>query len=137
MQLNFLNWELVYKIVLDCNSFKYKQNRLSDARLMKNIVKRPACKWICITIFKQLWHSQTLSPSFNYAYISLKQSYKTPVKKDWMRIFLFRKLKAHNHLKLFIILYIFHVLKTFYIYQTIHLFPNKFKSLPSKFRKCF
>ena len=29
-------------------------NRLSDAHLMKNIVKKTACKWACITIFKQL-----------------------------------------------------------------------------------
>ena len=32
------------KIVLDCNSFKYKWNPLSDAHLMKNIVKKPTCK---------------------------------------------------------------------------------------------
>ena len=27
------------KILLDCNSFKYIENRLSNARLIKNIVK--------------------------------------------------------------------------------------------------
>ena len=101
---------------------------------MKNIVKKPTCKWACIISFKQLKHSRTLSPSFKYAYISLKQSYKTPVKMNLMKIILFR---AYEHLKLYIILYIFYVLIIFYIYQTIHSFPNKLKSLPSKFRKCF
>ena len=48
-----------------------------------------------------------------------------------MRIISF---KTYEHLKLYIILCIFRVLNTFYIYQTIHLFPNKFKSLPFKFR---
>ena len=63
------------KIVLDCNSFIYKLDRLSDARLMKIIVKTPTCKWACTTIFKQLLHSRTLS-SFQHAHISLKWSYK-------------------------------------------------------------
>ena len=74
---------------------------------------------------------KTLSPSFKYAYMSLKQSYQTPIKKDLMKIILFR---TYEHLKLYIILSIFHVL---YIYQTIHSLANKFKSLPSKFRECF
>ena len=91
----------VKKIVFDCNSFKYKQNRLSDARLMKNIVKKITCKWACITIFKQLQHSQTLSPSFKYTYTSLKQSQKTHFKKDLTRIILFR---TYEHSKLYIIL---------------------------------
>ena len=91
----------VKKIVFDCNSFKYKQNRLSNARLMKNIVKKITCKWACITIFKQLQHSQTLSPSFKYTYTSLKQSQKTHFKKDLTRIILFR---TYEHSKLYIIL---------------------------------
>ena len=94
----------VKKIVFDCNSFKYKQNRLSDARLMKNIVKKITCKWACITIFKQLQHSQTLSPSFKYTYTSLKQSQKTHFKKDLTRIILFR---TYEHSKLYIILCIY------------------------------
>ena len=69
---------------------------------------------------------------FKYSYISLKQSYKTSVKT--LSIIL---LRPYEHLKLYIILCIFHVLRTFYIYQTIHSFPIKFKSLPSKFRKRF
>ena len=93
---------------------------------------KTTCSWSCINIFKQLWHSQTLSSSFRYYYISFKQSYKISVKKDWMRIILFR---TYEHLKLYIILRIFHILKTFYIYQTLHLLSNKFKSLLSKFRK--
>ena len=67
-------------------------------------------------------------------HLSLKQSHKTPVKKDLMKIILFR---TYEHLKLNIIICIFHVLITFYIYQAIHSFPNKFNSLPSTFRKCF
>ena len=35
------------------------------------------------------------------------------------------------------ILCIFFVLIIFYIYQTIHSFPDKFRSLPTKFWKCF
>ena len=49
-------------------------------------------------------------PLFKYVYMSLKQSYKTPVKKNLMTIILF---KTYEHLKLFIILCIFHVLITF------------------------
>ena len=45
--------------------------------------------------------------------------------------------RTYEHLKLYIILCISHALISFYIYQTIHSFPNKFNSLPSKFRKCF
>ena len=123
----------VKKIVFDCNSFKYKQNRLSDARLMKITVKKATCKGACITIFKQLQHSQTLSPSFKQAYTSLKQSQKTHFKKDLTRIILFR---TYEHSKLYIILCIFHVLTTLYIYQIKHSFPNKFNSLPFKFWKC-
>ena len=100
---------------------------------MKHIVKIPTSKSVCTIIIKQLQHSQTLSPSFKYAYISLKQSYKTPIKKDFMRIIFFR---TYEGLKLYIILCIFCVLMIFYIYQTINSFPDKFKSLPSKFRKC-
>ena len=74
------------------------------------------------------------NPSLKYAYISLKQSYKTPVKKDLRRIILF---KIYERFKLYIILCIFCFLIIFYIYQTIHFFPNKFKSLRSKFHKCF
>ena len=121
----------VKKIVFDCNSFKYKQNRLSDARLMKNIVKKITCKWACITIFKQLQHSQTLSPSFKYTYTSLKQSQKTHFKKDLTRIILLRAFKIIHYS-----LYIFHVLITLYIQQIKHSFPNKFNSLPFKFWKC-
>ena len=62
-----------------------------------------------------------------------KQSNKT-LKKNLIKIILFR---TYEHLQLYILLLIFHVLTTFYIYQTIHLFPNKFNSLPSKFRKFF
>ena len=120
--------------MLDSNSFKYKYNRLSDARLVKNIVKKLTYNWACITIFKQLWHSKTLSPSVKYAYMSLKQSYKTPVKKDLMGIIL---LTTYEHLKLYIILCIFHVLKTFHIYQTTHSFPDKFKFLPPNFWNVF
>ena len=106
-----------FKIVLNCNSLTYKQIHLSDARLMKNIIKKTTCKLACVIIFQQLYHSRTLSPSSKDAYISLKQSYKTPVKKDLMRIILFR---TYEHLKLYIILYIFHVLMIFFIYQTMH-----------------
>ena len=59
---------------------------------------------------------------------------KTLIKKDLMRMMF---LRTYELLKLDIILCIFHVLISFYIYQTKHSFPNKFKSLPSKFRKCF
>ena len=41
------------------------------------------------------------------------------------------------HEKLYITICIFCVLIIFYIYQTIHIFPNKFKSLSSKFREYF
>ena len=51
-----------------------------------------------------------------------------------MRIILFRN---YGSLKLYIILYIFYVLIIVSIYQTIHSNNNKFKSLPSKFRKCW
>ena len=47
-----------------------------------------------------------------------------------MRIILFR---SYENLKLYVILCIFCVLMIFYIYQIIHSFPNKFKSLSSKF----
>ena len=57
---------------------------------MKNIVDKTTSKWVCITISEQLQHSQTSFPSFKYAYKSLKESYKTPVKNDLMRITLFR-----------------------------------------------
>ena len=60
----------------------YKINNLYDACLMKYIVKKATCKWAFIIIFKQLQHSQTFSLSFEYAYISFKQSCKAPVKKD-------------------------------------------------------
>ena len=60
-------------------------------------------------------------PFIKYAYISLKQSYKTHVKKNLMRIILFR---TYKHLKLYIILYIFHVEITFFIYQTMHSLPK-------------
>ena len=41
-----------------------------------------------------------------------KQSHKTPVKNDLMRIIL---LRTYEHLKLYIILYIFHVLIIFFM----------------------
>ena len=88
---------------------------------MVNIVKKPTCKWACIIIFKQLQHSGILSPSFKYVYISLNQSYKTAVQKDLMRVILFR---TYEHLKLYIILYIFYVAIIFLIYQTMHSLPN-------------
>ena len=75
------------------------------------------------------YHFQTaiafanLIPSFKYAYISFKQSYKTPAKKDLMRIILFR---TDEHLKLYIIFYLFHVLTVFFIYQIMYSLPNKF-----------
>ena len=97
---------------------------------------KESLKW-CIfnkNFLEKTKHSRTLSSSFNYVYISLKRSYRTPVKKSLMRIVLFR---SYEHLKLHIILRIFCVLIIFYIYQTIHSFPNKFKSLPSKFHKFF
>ena len=47
-----------------------------------------------------------------------------------MGIILFR---TYELLKLQVILCIFHVVISFDIYQTIHSFPNKFQSLPSKF----
>ena len=75
-----------------------------------------------------------LIPSFKYAYTSLKQSYKTPVKKDLMRIILFR---TYKHLKLSVILYIFHVLIIFLIYQTVRSLPSKIESLCSEFCKWF
>ena len=75
-----------------------------------------------------------LIPSFKYAYTSLKQSYKTPVKKDLMRIILFR---TYKHLKLSVILYIFHVLIIFLIYQTVRSVPSKIESLCSEFCKWF
>ena len=63
--------------MLDRNNFIYKYNRLSDARLMINIAKEP--------IMGLYHHFQT---AITFANISLKQSYKTPVKKDLMRIIL-------------------------------------------------
>ena len=59
---------------------------------------------------------------------------QNPVKKDLMRIILFR---TYELLKLYIALCIFHVLISFDIYQTMHSFPNKFQSLSSKFGKSF
>ena len=47
---------------------------LRDARLIKNIVKKPTCKWACIIIYRQLYHSLNLSTSFKYAYVILKQT---------------------------------------------------------------
>ena len=89
----------------------------------------------CSVLFKKWGVTSFLEQdTYKYAYISLKQQYKTPVKKDLMRIILFR---TYELLKLYIILCIFHVLISFDIYQTIHSFPNKFQSLSSKFRKCF
>ena len=121
--------------MLDCNSFFYQLNHLKGSRLMKNIVKKATCKWACTIIFKQLQHSGTLPTSFKYAYISFKtQSYKTPVKKDLMGIISSR---TNERLKVCIILWIFCVLIIFYTYQNIHSFSNKFKSIPSKFCKCF
>ena len=73
-------------------------------------------------------------PFIKYAYTSLKQSYKTPVKKDLMRIILFR---TYKHLKLSVILYIFHVLIIFLIYQTVRSLPSKIESLCSEFCKWF
>ena len=32
------------KIMLDCNSFICKWTRLSNTRIMKNVVKKPTCK---------------------------------------------------------------------------------------------
>ena len=119
--------------MLNYNSLRYKQNCLNDASRMKNIEEKQTCKQTCITMFKQLYHSQTFSPSFKYAYISFKQSCKTPVKMDLMRIVF---LRTYESFKLYIIVCIFHVLTTFYIYQNIHSFSSKFNSLPSKFRKC-
>ena len=121
------------KIMLDFNSFISKQNNLSDASLIKNIEEKPTCNWACKIVFKQLQRSGTFSPLLKYMYINLKLSYQTPVKKDMMRIILFR---TYEYLKLCIILYIFHVLRIFYIYQTISYHSNKFKSLSSKFCKC-
>ena len=57
------------KILVDCNSFIDKENHLSDARLMQNIVKKRTCNWACIIFFKQLYHLQTLILSFKFAYI--------------------------------------------------------------------
>ena len=51
-----------------------------------------------------------------------------------MRIILFR---SYEHLMFYIILCVFCALVIFYIYQIMHCFSNKFKSLPSKFPKCF
>ena len=51
-----------------------------------------------------------------------------------MRITLFR---TYERLKLYVILCIFYVLIISCIYQTIHSFPNKFKSLTSKSHKNF
>ena len=117
--------------LIDCNSFIYKENRLSHARLIKNIVKKRTCKWPCTIIFKLLWHLRTLSTSFKYEYISLKQSCKTPVKKDLMRIILFR---TYEHLKLYIIPRISCVLIIFYIYQTIHFFLINSSTYPPNLR---
>ena len=75
-----------------------------------------------------------LIPSFKYAYTSLKQSYKTPVKKDLMRIILFR---TYKHLKLSVILYTFHFLIIFLIYQTVRSLPSQIESLCSEFCKWF
>ena len=75
---------------------------------------------------------ETLSPSFTYMDVSLKQSYETPVKKNLMRITL---LRTYECLKLYFILYIFCSVIIFYIYQTMHSLSNNFKSLLSKFCK--
>ena len=102
--------------MLDCNSFVYEYC-LNGARLIENIVVKPTCKWVCIIIFKQLYHSRTLSPSFNFKYISLKQVCKTPV-KDLMRNSLFR---YQEHLKLCIILCIFRVLNFFFVFTKLYI----------------
>ena len=45
----------VFQIVqMELNRAKHDKNRLNDARLMINIVKKTTCKWACIIIFKHL-----------------------------------------------------------------------------------
>ena len=60
---------------------------------------------------------------FKYPYISLKQSCEIHVKKDLIRIILFR---TYKYSKLYIISYIFYVPIIVYICQTIHSFPTEF-----------
>ena len=45
--------------------------------------------------------------------------------------------KSNKCLKLRVIFCIFNILINFIIYKIIHSFPNKSKSLPTKFCKCF
>ena len=61
--------------------------------------EKATCKWTFILNFKQLWHFPISSPSYKYTNVSLKQSYKTPVKWDFRKIILF---KSYLHLKLYI-----------------------------------
>ena len=42
------------QIVLDCNSFIYKQNHLIDRCLRKNTEIKLTCNWACIIVFQQL-----------------------------------------------------------------------------------
>ena len=77
--------------------------------------------------------ASSFSNSYNIREPSLLNNH-TPVKKDLMRIILFR---TYEHLKLYIILCIFCVPISLDIHQSKHSFPNKFKSLLSKLSKCF
>ena len=106
----------------------------SVKHVSKEIVWKKQHKWNCISNFEQLQHWQTLTPSFNYTYISLEGSYGAALKKGLMRTFLF---KSNQRLKLYIIICILYVLIIFMIYQTVNSFPSTCKSWPTRLRNRF
>ena len=79
--------------------------------------KKSACKWAYIINFKQLIFLNLITV--------IQLVYKSPVKKDLMRIIF---LKSNECLKSHFILSILHVLLIFIIPETIHSFHNKCKA---------
>ena len=80
-----------------------------------------------------LW-KYNVRTNVNSDFFSFKKFYaKVSIARHFMIISLFKSCALQQQQ---MILYIFHVLIIFYIYQTIHSFPNKFKYLLTKFRRC-
>ena len=84
---HFIKISFCLKVVLDSNSFIYKYNCLSDARLMKILSENWHVNGF-VSSFSNSYNIRkpNLSPSFKYEYLSLKQSYKIPVKGTLMQI---------------------------------------------------
>ena len=124
----FKNCAWLQQFDMEIESFKW--HTLNEKMLWKNQHVNGL-----LSSFSNYYNIRESYPiSFIYAYISLKRSYKTPAKKNLIILILFR---SYEHLKLYIIIYIFDILIIFFIYKAKHFLPIKFKSLPSKFRKCF